>query len=232
MSHGQTELIYDWSGSTSAAWCRGSRMSGMGVRSGSRFSLSIISGIAGRLWLAGWIHEAFHSYRDRLEARRLYIRHDGEVDVFKWLETHAAVHGSCFIFKKRENPSFLLSLHMQQPWFTQQWHHGDHSYFYWLLHVQLLSVLCHLSNLQQSTTPWEKKKKKRSTTQKWLRGERWNVICACRATVSGVFHKSNVLLLLLLLLSFMHPSSDTPLGSCDIHFKLVVSLWRWTTANL
>lgn len=67
MSHGQTELIYGWSGSTSAAWCRGSRMSGMGVRSGSRFSLSIISGIAGRQWLAGWIHEAFNCYRDRAE---------------------------------------------------------------------------------------------------------------------------------------------------------------------
>lgn len=52
MSHGQTELIYDWSGSTSAAWWWGSRMSGMGVRSGSRFSLSIISGIGGRLCLA------------------------------------------------------------------------------------------------------------------------------------------------------------------------------------
>lgn len=29
VSHGQTEKIYDWSGSTSAAWCRGLRMPGM-----------------------------------------------------------------------------------------------------------------------------------------------------------------------------------------------------------
>lgn len=45
-------------------------------------------------------------------------------------------------------------------------------------------------------------KKKTSTTQKWLRGERWNVICACHATVLGVFHKANVMPLRLL--SFMH----------------------------
>lgn len=62
MSHGQTELIYDWSGSTSAAWCWGSRMSGMGVRSGSRFSLSIISGTGSRLCPARGIYEAFHCY--------------------------------------------------------------------------------------------------------------------------------------------------------------------------
>lgn len=45
MSHGQTEWIYDWSGSTSAAWCWGFRMSGMGVRSDSGFSLYTLSGI-------------------------------------------------------------------------------------------------------------------------------------------------------------------------------------------
>lgn len=44
MSHGQTEKIYDWSGSTSAAWCCGFRMPGMGVRSDSGFSLYTLSG--------------------------------------------------------------------------------------------------------------------------------------------------------------------------------------------
>lgn len=39
MSHGQTGKIYDWSGSTSATWCCGFRMPGMGVRSDSGFSL-------------------------------------------------------------------------------------------------------------------------------------------------------------------------------------------------
>lgn len=52
MSHGQTEKIYDWSGSTSAAWCWGFRMPGMGVRSGSGFSLYTLSGIGSPVWLA------------------------------------------------------------------------------------------------------------------------------------------------------------------------------------
>ena len=44
MSHGQTGEIYDRSGSTSAAWCCGFRMPGMGVRSDSGFSLYTLSG--------------------------------------------------------------------------------------------------------------------------------------------------------------------------------------------
>lgn len=48
MSHGQTEKIYDWSGSTSAAWCCGFRMPGMGVRSDSGFRLYTLSGNCSR----------------------------------------------------------------------------------------------------------------------------------------------------------------------------------------
>lgn len=44
VSRGQTGKIYDWSGSTSAAWCCGFRMPGMGVRSDSNFSLCTLSG--------------------------------------------------------------------------------------------------------------------------------------------------------------------------------------------
>lgn len=41
MSHGQTGKIYDSSGSSSAGWCCGFRMPGMGVRSDSSFSLTV-----------------------------------------------------------------------------------------------------------------------------------------------------------------------------------------------
>lgn len=97
------------------------------------------------------------------------------------------------LFLKKIVPLFFhwlySSLYIQDLWFTHQWHHGDHSYFYWLVNGQPLFMLCHLSNPHQSTTPWEKK----STTQKWLRVERRNMIHACHATVLGMFHKSNVL---------------------------------------
>lgn len=89
-------------------------------------------------------------------------------------------------------PSFYFSLDSQELWFIHRWHHGDHSYFYWLVNGQLFSMLCHLSNPHQSTSPREKKKKK-STTQKWLRVERRNTIHACHATVQGMFHESDVL---------------------------------------
>lgn len=101
MSHGQTELIYDWSGSTSAAWCWGSRMSGMGVRSGSRFSLSITSGIGSRLWPAGGIYEAFHYCRGLLTASRYTVRlHQSkvELDAFKETEMDRIVHEPVFFF--------------------------------------------------------------------------------------------------------------------------------------
>ena len=57
-------------------------------------------------------------------------------------------------------PSFYFSLDSQELWFIHRWHHGDHSYFYWLVNGQLFSMLCHLSNPHQSTSPREKKKKK------------------------------------------------------------------------
>lgn len=64
VSHGQTEKIYDWSGSTSAAWCWGFRMPGMGVRSDSGFSLYTLSGICSPVWLAEgslmWDMWSFH----------------------------------------------------------------------------------------------------------------------------------------------------------------------------
>lgn len=44
VSHGQTGKIYDRSSSSSAAWCCGFRMTGMGVRSDSGFSLYTLSG--------------------------------------------------------------------------------------------------------------------------------------------------------------------------------------------
>lgn len=72
---------------------------------------------------------------------------------------------------------------MQQPWFTQQWYHGDHSYFYWLVEVQVCPcyATCPVCSSQQPPG------KKMSTTQKWLRGERWNVRRACHATVLACF---------------------------------------------
>lgn len=104
-------------------------------------------------------------------------------------------------YMQRAISSFYVSFCTQERWFTHRWHHGDHSYFYWLVSSQLFSVLCHLSNRHQSTSPREKKK---SSTQKWLRVERRNMIHACHATVLGVFHKSDVLSLLLVCHPCLH----------------------------
>ena len=71
-----------------------------------------------------------------------------------------------------------------------------------------LSMLCHLSNLQQSTTPWEKN----VNNPKMI--ERWKVKCdmCMPCYCASVFHKSNVLPSL----SFMHYL----FASCNVDFKV------------
>lgn len=77
--------------------------------------------------------------------------------------------------------------------------------------------------------------KKPSTAQKWLRGERWNVSRACHATVLGVFHKSNVVLLLLLCHSCTHHQTLVSFPAAlllKLLKEIVLSLRRRTTVNL
>lgn len=132
-----------------------------------------------------------------------------EVDAFKETEMDKTVHGSCFFFLFWRNPSFLLCLCMQQPWLTQQWHHGGHSYFYWLGEVQLCPcyATCPICSSQQPPG------KKMSTTQKWLRGERWNVICACHATVLACFTSQ-------MSCHRCHSCTISYLVSCSMDFKV------------
>lgn len=71
---------------------------------------------------------------------------------------------------KTEISSYLiisLSSYSQELWFTHRWHHGDHSYFYWLVSSQLFAMLCHLSNPQQSTSPRGKKVKHPKMIERW-----------------------------------------------------------------
>lgn len=115
-----------------------------------------------------------------------------------------------------------LSSYSQKLWFTHRWHHGDHSYFYWLVSSQLFAMLCHLSNPQQSTSPREKK----SSTQKWLRDERWNMRHACHSTVLGMFHKSNVLSLLLVCHPYLHLFFvKSAIFSILQHLSALLHLW-------
>lgn len=120
---------------------------------------------------------------------------------------------------------FFLSVCSQGLWFIHRWHHGDHSYFYWLVNGQLFFMICHLSNPHQSTSPWEEEKKK-STTQKWLRVERQNMIHACHATVLGMFRKSNVLSLLLLCSPYLPALFMTPGTALCVRIKMhKQSIW-------
>lgn len=231
MSHGQTAKIYDWSGSTSATWCCGFRMPGMGVRSDSGFSLytpssnckqcdwlkmavllvtgtrNMFFNCLGLLQLPGWIDTYIHADACReIHVSNWYIYIFGVKDRnvnFRGMQMGKKKNERRKDNKQQLDPFlflwFYFSLYSQELWFTHRWHHGDHSYFYWLVNSQVFSMLCHLSSPHQSTCPWEKK----SSTQKWLWVERQNMIHACRATVLDMFHKSNVLSLLLVFYPYL-----------------------------
>lgn len=97
-------------------------------------------------------------------------------------------------YKKRDPLfclSFYFSLSSQELWFIHRWHHGDHSYFYWLVNGQLFSMLCHLSNPHQSTSPWERKKKKKKVNhpkmiESWKAEYDTCMPCYCPRHVSRV----------------------------------------------
>ena len=90
-------------------------------------------------------------------------------------------------------------------------------------------MLCHLSNPHQSTSPWEKK----PSTQKWLRVERRNMIHACHATVLGMFHKSNILSLLLVCSPYLPVSQCAVLPySAYIYLSFFHSNFKWNTPLL
>lgn len=80
-----------------------------------------------------------------------------EVDAFKETEVDKTVHGSCFFFF----PFLKESLFSPLPLYAAamicsavtSWRP---QLFLLAGRGPALSVLCHLSNLQQSTTPWEK----------------------------------------------------------------------------
>lgn len=81
---------------------------------------------------------------------------------------------------------FYFSLCSQALWFTHRWHHGDHSYFYWMVNGQLFSMLCHLSNPHQSTSPWEKKVKHPKMIESWKVEYDTHMPCYCPRHVSQV----------------------------------------------
>lgn len=91
-------------------------------------------------------------------------------------------------YDKKEH-LFFLSFYFfcsQEPWFTHRWHHGYHSYFYWLVNGQLFSLQCHLSNPQQSTSPWEKKVKHPKMIESWKEEYDTCMPCYCPMHVSQV----------------------------------------------
>lgn len=110
-------------------------------------------------------------------------------------------HKLCKTPNKREyklrfpSYTFLFFLKIPDQWFTRWWHHGDHSYFYWLVKGQLL--LHALPHVQSAAVIKARGKKGKVKHPKWLRVERQNMIHACHTTVPRMFHKSNVLSLLL-----------------------------------
>lgn len=85
----------------------------------------------------------------------------------------------CNILKKTKThllkfASFYSLLQSQDLWFTQRWHHGDRSYFYWTVKGQLLSVHRHLPNPHQSTRPWREGGKNHAPKNDWeLKGWIW-----------------------------------------------------------
>lgn len=171
-----------------------------GVRSGSSFSLCALIDIGSRAWLplsSGLLASSWFLLSLKVQMKCENTAQNGGVKANKnqheaGLELSERCRDSwkqtCNCLKNiYQFPLFFywlyFPLYIQKLWFTQQWHHGDHSYFYWMVKSQLFSTTCPIRTSQQ---PPGKKVNNPKMIERWKAEYDTCMPCYCPRHVSPV----------------------------------------------